>query len=226
MEATSIRSGRETTQPNRQDTAYWATGLTPVYLEGALERALNPLHRPAQQASSRHPIFDGPRAGCRGDAARARKRVESVLRLPQGRVAPAQPALRAVRLAPREYHRGLRSQRAGDTPDSGMPPRLVLVELIVAAVRERTTAGGESVALPAWRGSRRASEFASERGNFCRVRQVRLQEPAQFRDNPLGIAGLADKRIRARGIRRAPESVIDRGRNDKNPDVPGARHLP
>ena len=38
-----IRSGRETTQPNRTDTLYWATGLTSVYLEGALDRALNPL---------------------------------------------------------------------------------------------------------------------------------------------------------------------------------------
>lgn len=35
-----IRSQRETTQPNRVDTEYWATGLTPVYLEGALKRAL------------------------------------------------------------------------------------------------------------------------------------------------------------------------------------------
>ena len=40
-----IRSGRETTQPNRADTAYWATGLTSVYLQGALQRALNPLVR-------------------------------------------------------------------------------------------------------------------------------------------------------------------------------------
>jgi hypothetical protein len=38
-----IRSPRETTQPNRIDAQYWATGLTAVYLEGALERALNPL---------------------------------------------------------------------------------------------------------------------------------------------------------------------------------------
>ena len=35
-----VRSPRETTQPNRADTEYWATGLTPVYLEGALRRAL------------------------------------------------------------------------------------------------------------------------------------------------------------------------------------------
>jgi hypothetical protein len=37
-----LRSPRETTQPNRVDTEYWATGLTPVYLEGALIRALTP----------------------------------------------------------------------------------------------------------------------------------------------------------------------------------------
>jgi hypothetical protein len=34
------RSPRETTQPNRMDTLYWATGIGRVYLEGALERAL------------------------------------------------------------------------------------------------------------------------------------------------------------------------------------------
>lgn len=37
----SVSTGRETTQPNRKDTVYWATGLTPVYLEGALIRALD-----------------------------------------------------------------------------------------------------------------------------------------------------------------------------------------
>jgi hypothetical protein len=35
-----LRSPRETTQPNRVDTLYWATGLTSTYLEGALVRAL------------------------------------------------------------------------------------------------------------------------------------------------------------------------------------------
>jgi hypothetical protein len=34
-----LRTERETTQPNRQDLLYWATGLEPVYLEGALARA-------------------------------------------------------------------------------------------------------------------------------------------------------------------------------------------
>ena len=36
----TIRTPRETTQRNRADTAMWATGLTRVYLDGALRRAL------------------------------------------------------------------------------------------------------------------------------------------------------------------------------------------
>lgn len=55
-----LRSGRETTQPNRDDTAYWATGLTPVYLEGALTRARAPRIAGVQPPSPR-PAFDGPR---------------------------------------------------------------------------------------------------------------------------------------------------------------------
>jgi hypothetical protein len=35
------RSPIETTQPNRDAVAYWASGLEPVYLEGALERAIS-----------------------------------------------------------------------------------------------------------------------------------------------------------------------------------------
>src|SRR5262245_55913532 len=38
----AIRTARETSQPNLTDTLYWATGLLPVYLEGALQRALRP----------------------------------------------------------------------------------------------------------------------------------------------------------------------------------------
>ena len=54
-----IRTGRETTQPNREDTLYWATGLTPVYREGALERALKPLVRPVARPVP-PPAFDEP----------------------------------------------------------------------------------------------------------------------------------------------------------------------
>ena len=34
------KSPIETTQPNPKALAYWASGLEPVYLEGALERAI------------------------------------------------------------------------------------------------------------------------------------------------------------------------------------------
>lgn len=34
-----LRTGRETTQPERDDLVYWASGLEPVYLDGALGRA-------------------------------------------------------------------------------------------------------------------------------------------------------------------------------------------
>jgi len=54
-----IRSARETTQPNRQDTLYWATGLTAVYLEGALRRARRPVARPIASPLD-PPHFDEP----------------------------------------------------------------------------------------------------------------------------------------------------------------------
>jgi hypothetical protein len=54
-----LRSPRETTQPNRTDTEYWATGLTPIYLEGALHRALTP-PRPRVVPPELKPAYDGP----------------------------------------------------------------------------------------------------------------------------------------------------------------------
>ena len=36
----AVRTGRESSQPNRDAVAYWASGIEPVYLAGALERAL------------------------------------------------------------------------------------------------------------------------------------------------------------------------------------------
>ena len=54
-----VRSQRETTQPNHKDALYWATGLTPVYLEGALDRILRqpPIREPNP---ARPPHFDRP----------------------------------------------------------------------------------------------------------------------------------------------------------------------
>ena len=58
-EGPPLRTGRETTQPNRPDLLYWATGLTAVYLDGALERALRPVSRPPEPVIP-PPLFDGP----------------------------------------------------------------------------------------------------------------------------------------------------------------------
>jgi hypothetical protein len=58
-EGEPLRSARETTQPNRQDTVYWATGLTPIYLQGALLRALRPAARRVAPRPE-PPYFDEP----------------------------------------------------------------------------------------------------------------------------------------------------------------------
>lgn len=54
-----LRSRRETTQPNLADLEYWSTGLTRVYLEGALARTLTP-ERPARRAPEQRPAYEGP----------------------------------------------------------------------------------------------------------------------------------------------------------------------
>jgi hypothetical protein len=55
----TLRSRRETTQPNRTDAVYWASGLTAVYLEGALQRTLKPRVRMAPGADV-SPAFESP----------------------------------------------------------------------------------------------------------------------------------------------------------------------
>lgn len=61
----------ESRQPEREHVRYWATGLTPVFLEGALTRALSPLtvevRMPEVPASETpapriHPVPEGPPA--------------------------------------------------------------------------------------------------------------------------------------------------------------------
>jgi hypothetical protein len=54
-----LRSTRETTQPSLAALEYWATGLTPVYLTGALERTL--ARAPAVGAEPLLPsVYDQP----------------------------------------------------------------------------------------------------------------------------------------------------------------------
>jgi hypothetical protein len=40
-EGAAVTTDRETTQSNRAGVAYWAEGLEPVFLEGALNRAVD-----------------------------------------------------------------------------------------------------------------------------------------------------------------------------------------
>jgi hypothetical protein len=55
------RTSRESVQPNRDDLMYWAQGLTQTYLEGALQRALNP-PRVVETHVAATPHFDAPAA--------------------------------------------------------------------------------------------------------------------------------------------------------------------
>ncbi len=55
-----VRTMQETVQPSREALLYWATGLTATYLEGAVERALEPpTAKPPENKDT--PAFDGPR---------------------------------------------------------------------------------------------------------------------------------------------------------------------
>lgn len=136
--ATPIRSGRETTQPNRQDTEYWATGLTPVYLEGALERALHPSARPAASRTM-EPEFREP--------APARDSLEpvahesvlnpfSVYRKGEALLRRQLAALSGWHLVNIITAYDLSEQREVDLTAT---PSSVLVELIVSVVRQRAT---------------------------------------------------------------------------------------
>ena len=56
----TLCSPRETTQPKRSDVVYWATGLTGVYLEGALARASAKPIRSAAPPPLTTPRFETP----------------------------------------------------------------------------------------------------------------------------------------------------------------------
>lgn len=136
-----VRSARETTQPNRVDTEYWATGLTPIYLEGALRRALAPVEV-VERVIDVRPMYDEPATN---------RRIVSVS---GGRVVRARPVLNPFQV----YEQGedlLRGQLAaldgprlrdilrgyslakGDTTDLMRVSEAELTDMIVNAVRER-----------------------------------------------------------------------------------------
>ena len=139
------RTARETTQPNRTDTAYWATGLTMVYLQGALRRALTPV-QVVERSLDVRPVYDAPAperplvsvSGARAFRAHpvlnpfvVYEQGESVLRSELG-------ALDAGRL--RDIIRGYSLR--GDTAELMGTSEAELADIIVASVRERFAAGG------------------------------------------------------------------------------------
>jgi hypothetical protein len=135
---TPLRTSRETTQPNRGDAVYWATGLTPVYLEGALDRALNPLVR--HVAAPAQPVFDEP-------AAAVVKMVEvpvaDAVLDPFSVYEKGEVLLRNELGALAAWHlvNIIIAYRLSDDPVSTLNrlPASSLIEIIVGAVRERSS---------------------------------------------------------------------------------------
>jgi hypothetical protein len=135
----TIRSQRETTQPNRADTEYWASGLTPIYLEGALKRALEGPPRIAVPVV-RAPAFDGPAPSpttvpVEGIPAR------SVLN-PFSVYEKGEPLLRRQLAALSAWHlvNIIGEYELSDAPADALNalPVAVLIEMIVEKVREQS----------------------------------------------------------------------------------------
>lgn len=131
----TLRSARETTQPNRTDTAYWATGLTPVFLEGSLSRTLRADHGAAATVPPVEPAFDGP-APAPGSAVPPAESVLnpfSVYRKGEGLLRQQLSALAAWHLV-----NIIRAHDLSDQPVDALEstPPDQLIELIVNAVRQ------------------------------------------------------------------------------------------
>jgi hypothetical protein len=133
-----LRSGRETTQPNRQDTEYWATGLTPLYLKGALHRALTPLP-PRVQPPELKPAYDGPAPYFAEPDVPAAKARDGILN-PFSVYEKGELMLRGQLMALSVWHLANIAE-AYALVNKGIDPTLLsrpeLVELIVSAVKRR-----------------------------------------------------------------------------------------
>ena len=131
----AVRSPRETTQPNRVDTVYWATGLTAVYLEGALRRALHPSVRPRPRDQAT-PVFDEPAPDLPPETAAP----DSILN-PFSVYRKGEALLRRQLGAFSVWHlvNIVRDHRLSDLPAAALNAMTApdLIELIVTAVRLR-----------------------------------------------------------------------------------------
>ena len=136
-----FRSSRETTQPNRAALEYWAAGITPVYLEGALDRTLTPpptVVEPPVIPS----VYDEP-APAEGAGAAVASKIEPVLD-PFSVYAKGEDLLRRqlAALSPRHLRAIIIAYALAEpaTIDLEALTAPELVALIVAAVRGRLAA--------------------------------------------------------------------------------------
>lgn len=137
----TVRTPRETTQPNRRDTEYWATGLSDVYLQGALKRALDgPI--PVTVAVMHAPVYDGPAPATKPvsvDASTGRSVLDpfSVYEKGEGLLRKQLAALSAWHLV-----NIIVDYQLSDTPVEtlNVTPAPVLIDVIVRGVRHTVAA--------------------------------------------------------------------------------------
>jgi hypothetical protein len=138
----AVRTPRETTQPNHGAAVYWATGLTAVYLQGALGRALKPLVRRA--TSTPKSAFGEPAPDLieEGDATGRLDVPGSAVLDPFAVYRRGEVSLRSQLAALATWHlvNIIAAHDLSDEPRSTLERRSApsLVELIVAGVRERS----------------------------------------------------------------------------------------
>jgi hypothetical protein len=134
---TPLRSPRETTQPNRRDAVYWASGLTPVYLAGALDRALDALVQKAVAPPRGSPLWQSPAGGAdrRDPAARAGRAIVD----PYAAYEKGEMLLRKELHAISKMHlvNVIRAYELSDESDAELSRHSIeaLVDTIVSAVR-------------------------------------------------------------------------------------------
>jgi hypothetical protein len=132
----ALRTPRETTQPNRTDVEYWATGLTAVYLEGALGRALSAPTAPPVRTAPEPSMFPGPAPRPANEPA-----VESILD-PFSVYEKGEAILRKQLAALSAWHL-VNIVRAYELSDYGndvlnLQPAAALIDMIVEGVRRRS----------------------------------------------------------------------------------------
>ena len=133
---TPLRTPRETTQPNREDLVYWASGLSDAFFDGALDRALQPPKTVAVPPEQR-PAFEGPAPAIvvEGVEKRGRAVLDPVEVYREGEDVLRQQ-LRALDISHlRNIVRAYHLTTAGDADVQAMT-RVELTELIVVSARK------------------------------------------------------------------------------------------